>query len=78
MATYQLLFGSVDWPDPDERPQPKNPVPAPERTEKLSVRLPRALKGHVEEAAAREGISPEAWAARVLASTVRPNGAVAH
>ena len=76
MATYQLLFGSVDWPDPDVRP--KNPVPTPAPTEKLSVRLPRALKAHLEEAAEREGLSPEAWAEKVLARSIRPNGATAH
>jgi predicted HicB family RNase H-like nuclease len=76
MAMYQLLFGSVDWPEPDERP--KNAVvPTPERTEKLSVRVPRALKGYLEEAAEREGLSAEAWAAQVLARSVRPNGATA-
>ncbi len=78
MATYQLLFGSYEWPDPDESRSKKNLVPRPEPAEKLNVRLPRALKGHVEEAAAREGISPEAWAEKVLARSVRPNGATAH
>ncbi len=77
MAIYQLLFGSVEWPEPDERPK-KSIVPAPQRTEKLSVRLPRALKGHLEDAAAREGVSAEAWAAQVLARSVRANGAGAH
>ena len=77
MATYQLLFGSVDWPDPDERPK-KNPVPSPAPTEKLSVRLPRALKAHLEEAAEREGLTAEAWAEKVLARSIRPNGAAAH
>ncbi len=76
MATYQLLFGSYEWPEPDE--PKKNLVPAPDRVEKLNVRLPRALKGHVEEGAAREGISRVAWAAKVLARSIRPNGATAH
>jgi hypothetical protein len=77
MATYQLLFGSVSWPEPDERPT-KNPLPVPVPTEKLSVRLPRGVKAHLEEAAEREGITAEAWAERVLARNVRPNGATAH
>lgn len=78
MATYQLLFGSYDWPDPDERPSRLEPAPAPEPVAKLSVRLPRALKGHVEAAAARSGLTPEAWAAEVLAQSIRPNGATAN
>jgi predicted HicB family RNase H-like nuclease len=77
MAVYQLLFGSVEWPEPDERPK-NRVIPAPERTEKLNVRLPRALKGYLEEAAEREGVSAETWAAQVLARSVRPNGASAH
>ena len=77
MATHQLLFGRYDWPD-DGDDRPRNPVPAPPRTEKLSVRLPRTLKAHVEEAAAREGVTPDAWAEKVLARSIRPNGATAH
>ncbi len=77
MATYRLLFGSHEWPDPDERPK-KNLVPSVARTERLNVRLPRGLKGHVEEAAAREGVTPEAWAENVLSRSIRPNGATAH
>ena len=78
MATYQLLFGSYDWPEPDERPKRLVAVPDPEPVEKLSVRLPRALKGHVEAAAARSGLTPEVWVAEVLAQSIRPNGLTAN
>jgi hypothetical protein len=77
MATYQLLFGSYTWPETDDRPE-KNLVTTPPRTEKLSVRLPQALKADVEEAAEREGITPAMWAEKVLARSIRPNGATAH
>lgn len=77
MAIYQLLFGAVEWPEPDEHPR-KNIVPVPQRTEKLNVRLPRALKGHLEEVAAREGVSAETWVVQVLSRSVRANGAAAH
>ena len=76
MATYQLLFGSHDWSESDDRPKPY-PVSMPPRTEKLSVRLPRALKARLEDAAAREGVSPETWAAQVLGQSVPPDGASA-
>ena len=76
MPTYQLLFGSHDWPENDDRPRPY-PVSMPPRTEKLSVRLPRALKARLEEAAERDGLTPEAWVERVVASNVRPTGASA-
>jgi hypothetical protein len=76
MPTYQLLFGSHDWAESDDRPKPY-PVSMPPRTEKLSVRLPRALKARLEEAAERDGLTPEAWAERVLSSNVGPNGATA-
>jgi predicted HicB family RNase H-like nuclease len=77
MATHRLLFGAYVWPERDERPE-KNPVPAPPRTEKLSVRLPRALKSRVDEAAQREGVTPEAWAQMVLERSIGRNGATAH
>ncbi len=73
MAIHQLLFGSYDWPERDERPK-KYPVGMPPRIEKLTVRLPRGLKEHVEEAAERDGISAEAWAAEVLARNVPDAG----
>lgn len=78
MATYQLLFGSHEWPTADDRPARRAAAPAPERTEKLNVRLPRALKRYVEEAASREGLTAEAWAEQVLSRSIRANGAGAN
>ncbi len=77
MATHRLLFGSYSWPDHDERPE-KHAVPVAPRTEKLSIRLPRTLKSRVEEAAGREGVTPEVWAEKVLLRSIGRTGATAH
>jgi predicted HicB family RNase H-like nuclease len=47
------------------------PPPA-ERTERLSLRLPSALKKRVEASAALEGVSPNAWVERALSRSVDP------
>ena len=76
MATYQLLFGRYDWRESGDGPN--EPLPAPARTEKLNVRLPWGLKDDVEEAAARDGLTPEAWAEKVLARSIRSDVATAN
>jgi HicB family len=49
-----------------ERPQP----PDDGLTARISLRLPESLKGAVELAASREGISVNAWLVRALARSV--------
>lgn len=49
-------------PEADEPPAPGDDLSA-----RITLRLPEALKGHVEEAAAREGVSTNAWVVRALA-----------
>jgi hypothetical protein len=66
-----LVF--VDEPSaPEEMPTPGDDLSA-----RITLRLPEALKGQVEAAAAREGVSANAWIVRALARALeqRPSGA---
>jgi hypothetical protein len=46
-------------------------------TSRINLRLPDALKSRVEEAAAREGLSINAWLVRAAAAALEP-GRVGH
>src|SRR5918999_1449131 len=60
----------------DVRP-PARPVPPPPDadeggTSRISLRIPEHLKPRVEEAAAREGLSINAWLVRAVAAALEP------
>lgn len=65
--------------EPDEEAQP--PTPGDDLSARITLRLPEALKAQLEAAAAREGVSANAWIVRALSraldqrpSTVRKTG----
>lgn len=61
----------VDEPEaPDEPPAPGDDLSA-----RITLRLPESLKGSLESAAAREGVSANAWIVRALARALEPRGA---
>jgi hypothetical protein len=47
-------------------------APAEDATARITLRLPEGLKGSVEAAAAREGVSVNTWLVRALARAVNP------
>ena len=57
-------------PAPPEAPPPPPPPPMPEGDEggtaRLTLRLPESLKPRIEEAAAKEGVSVNAWLVRAV------------
>jgi predicted HicB family RNase H-like nuclease len=61
----------VDEPEIPEEP----PAPGDDLSARLTLRLPEALKGGVESAAAREGVSANAWIVRALARALEPRAA---
>jgi hypothetical protein len=78
MATYSLLFGHAEWPDPTDascRPTQADYEPLP--VERLTVALPVGLKSRLDETAALQGVPAEAWIVRALARSVDPR-LVAH
>ena len=61
----------VDEPVPPEQP----PAPGDDLSARITLRLPEALKSSLEAAAAREGVSANAWVVRALARALEPRGA---
>jgi hypothetical protein len=65
------------WTDESPAPPPPDPVPAPgpapapgedEATVRISLRLPEHLKGRIEQAAARDGVSINTWLIRAASA----------
>jgi predicted HicB family RNase H-like nuclease len=61
----------VDDPEAPEEP----PAPGDDLSARITLRLPETLKGSLETAAAREGVSANAWIVRALARALEPRGA---
>jgi predicted HicB family RNase H-like nuclease len=61
----------VDDPLAPEEP----PAPGDDLSARITLRLPEALKGSLEAAAAREGVSANAWIVRALARALEPRAA---
>ncbi|WP_026877777.1 hypothetical protein [Jiangella gansuensis] len=59
-------------PAPPTPPVPPSPPEADEGTSRVSLRLPETLKVRVEEAAAAEGMSVNAWLIRAVLLTFEP------
>ncbi|MFF7314373.1 hypothetical protein [Streptomyces sp. NPDC008137] len=70
--------GAFEEPDPRPEP-PRAPAPVPAdaddgTTARINLRLPAPLKGRAEEAAAREGLSVNAWLVRAVNAAVESGG----
>jgi predicted HicB family RNase H-like nuclease len=61
----------VDDPEAPEEP----PAPGDDLSARITLRLPETLKRSLETAAAREGVSANAWIVRALARALEPRGA---
>lgn len=65
-------------PPAAEPPEPPAPPPPPDpddaATARINLRLPEHLKAAVEQAAARERLSVNAWLVRVVAAAVADDG----
>ena len=88
MFSY-ALFGPAD-PDPVERRRPRRrgdrrvdepaaedepPAPGDDLSARITLRLPDGLKTGLEAAAAREGISANAYIVRALSRALEPRAA---
>lgn len=61
----------VDEPDAPVEP----PAPGDDLSARITLRLPETLKTSLEAAAAREGVSANAWIVRALARALEPRAA---
>ncbi|GGT05500.1 toxin-antitoxin system HicB family antitoxin [Nonomuraea spiralis] len=64
---------------PTEAAGERAPLPPPEAdeggTSRISLRVPEALKPRIEEAAARDGLSVNAWLVRAVSAALDPGDA---
>ena len=56
----------------DTAPADAAPAPGDDLSARITLRLPDALKAHVEAAADREGVSTNAWIVRALSRALEP------
>jgi Ribbon-helix-helix protein, copG family len=73
MAVYSMLFGHMEWPEEEVRPDPRAAVAAEhDRVARLTLHVPKSLKRRLEESAELAGVSREAFVERALARSVDP------
>jgi hypothetical protein len=68
MSLHRYQFGYVDLPDPTTAAQhvlELDDAPAP-----VTVRLDGGLRSKLDQAAARDGVSPESWLQTAIASVL--------
>lgn len=68
------------YPEEDETGvQPERPLPPPDAdeggTSRISLRVPENLKPRIEEAAAQDGLSVNAWLVRAVSAALNPSDA---
>ena len=69
MSLHRTQFGYVDVSD-DPAASAELVLRCADTAEALTVRLPRALRSRIDEAAALEGISPDSWLEKAIASSL--------
>ncbi|MFI9594670.1 hypothetical protein [Nonomuraea sp. NPDC052265] len=62
-------------PPPPPPPAPPSPDADEGGTSRISLRVPEALKPRIEEAAARDGLSVNAWLVRAVSAALDPGDA---
>ena len=75
MSLHRTQFGYVDLPDPAASAE--HVLQADQAPQAVTVRLPGALRSRIDEAAAREGVSPESWLQSAIASVLSSSRAAA-
>ena len=65
---HRYQFGYVDLPDPAASAE--HVLQFCEAPAAVTVRLPGALRSRIDEAAAREGVSPDSWLEKAIASSL--------
>ena len=66
MSLYRDQFGCVDLPDPIASAE--NVARLDHAPSRLTLRLAGTLRSQIDEAAAREGVTPDRWLETAIAS----------
>jgi len=72
---HRTQFGYVDLPDPTAAAE--HVLQLDEAAAPVTVRLDGALRSKLDQAAAREGVSPESWLQTAIASVLSSSRAAA-
>jgi hypothetical protein len=72
---HRYQFGYVDLPDPATSAE--HVLQGDQSPQAVTVRLPGALCSRIDEAAAREGVSPDSWLENAIASSLSSSRAAA-
>jgi len=72
---HRYQFGYVDLPDPATSAE--HVLQLDQSPQAVTVRLPGALCSRIDEAAAREGVSPDSWLENAIASSLSSSRAAA-
>jgi hypothetical protein len=75
MSLHRYQFGYVDLPDPTTATE--HVLRLDEATTPVTVRLDGALRSKLDQAAARDGVSPESWLQSAIASVLSSSRAAA-
>jgi hypothetical protein len=75
MSLHRTQFGYVDLPD--AATSAEHVLQAAEAPAPLTVRLAGGLRSKLDEAAARDGVSPESWLQSAIASVLSSSRAAA-
>jgi hypothetical protein len=75
MSLHRYQFGYVDLPDPATSAE--HVLQGDQSPQAVTVRLPGALRARIDEAAAREGVSPDSWLEQAIASSLSSSRAAA-
>ena len=76
MSLYRYQLGYVDLSD-DPAASAEHVLQRSETAGAVTVRLPGALRSRIDEAAAREGVSPDSWLENAIASSLSSSRAAA-
>ena len=72
---HRYQFGYIDLPDPATSAE--HVLQLDQSPQAVTVRLPGALCSRIDEAAAREGVSPDSWLENAIASSLSSSRAAA-
>lgn len=75
MSLQRTQFGYVDIPD--AATSAEHVLQAAKAATPVTVRLDSALRSQLDEAASREGVSPESWLQAAIASVLSSSRAAA-
>ena len=75
VATWDGGGADDRWTTPGNWAGDTAPAPGDDLSARITLRLPETLKAGVEAAAAREGVSANAWIVRALARALEPRAA---